>query len=287
MKIWRQSLSESHPPVCGEAEKERIRALAEELDAHRKRVQAQHPGLTLTGMYNVLEKLRALQSVGTSCASSHLSGGGGGAEPASTAKPTDAAQRVPTTNHPTTDAAQRVPTMTLTEKERLIHDQGLVSLLQQLHDDLDAAVFAAYGWPANLTDAEILERVVHLNAQRAEDEKRGIIHWLRPEYQGKGPGARSMESEQELPLKPKKSAKAKSGSKPHAPGSKPAKQPWPKSLADRIRAVEAALHAAGAPVTAAELSQQFLKTQPAALQEILESLAALGRARVDGERFAV
>ena len=267
-------------PVCGEAEKERIRALAEELDAHRKRVQAQHPGLTLTGMYNVLEKLRALQSVGTRCAASDLSGGGGGAEPASTAKPTDAAQRVPTTNHPTTDAAQRVPTMTLTEKERRIHDQGLVSLLQQLHDDLDAAVFAAYGWPTSLTDAEILERLVHLNAQRAEDEKRGIIHWLRPEYQGKGPGARSMESEQELPLKPKKSAKAKSG-------SKPAKQPWPKSLADRIRAVEAALHAAGAPVTAADLSKHFTSTKPAALQEILESLAALGRARVDGELFAV
>ncbi len=45
-------------PLCGEAEQKRIRAVAEELDAHRKRVQAAHPGLTLTGMYNVLEKLR-------------------------------------------------------------------------------------------------------------------------------------------------------------------------------------------------------------------------------------
>lgn len=41
------------------------------------------------------------------------------------------------------------------------------------------------------------------------------------------------------------------------------------------------------PVTAAGLSKHFTSTQPAALQEILESLAALGRARVDGERFAV
>lgn len=32
---------------------------AEELDAHRKRQQAQHPDLTLTGMYNVLEKLKS------------------------------------------------------------------------------------------------------------------------------------------------------------------------------------------------------------------------------------
>ncbi len=34
----------------------RIRALAEQLDAHRKRQQAQHPTLTLTGIYNVLPK---------------------------------------------------------------------------------------------------------------------------------------------------------------------------------------------------------------------------------------
>ncbi|MCX6907120.1 MAG: class I SAM-dependent DNA methyltransferase, partial [Verrucomicrobia bacterium] len=49
-------------PTCEEAAKERIRRVAEELDAHRKRVQAQHPGLTLTGMYNVLEKLRAAET---------------------------------------------------------------------------------------------------------------------------------------------------------------------------------------------------------------------------------
>ena len=36
----------------------RIADLAEQIDAHRKRQQAAHAGLTLTGMYNVLEKLR-------------------------------------------------------------------------------------------------------------------------------------------------------------------------------------------------------------------------------------
>jgi hypothetical protein len=73
-----------------------IRTLAEQLDAHRKRQQAAHPDLTLTGMYNALEKLRA------------------GA--------------------------------TLTAKDKTIHTQGLVSLLRELHDNLDRAVFAAYGW---------------------------------------------------------------------------------------------------------------------------------------------
>ncbi len=245
-------------PVCGEAEKERIRALAEELDAHRKRVQAQHPGLTLTGMYNVLEKLRTYVVHVSACSPD--------------ATPPQAPQN-------TLKREQH----TLTDKERLIHDQGLVSLLQQLHDDLDAAVFAAYGWPATLTDAEILERLVHLNTQRADEEKRGIIHWLRPDYQNAGQRAKGEEQE-ELALKPKKGGQGKV----KAPAvKKAAKQAWPKTLADRIRAVEAALHAAGAPVTAADLSQHFTSTKPAALQEILESLAALGRARMDGERFAV
>jgi hypothetical protein len=233
------------------------------LKTHRKRVQAQHPGLTLTGMYNVLEKLRSI-----------------------VVPPLDGALDTPEP----AKAGTTVPKpAALTDKERLIHDQGLVSLLQQLHDDLDAAVFAAYGWvrggrpDTTLTDAEILERLVHLNTQRAADEKRGIIHWLRPEYQNAGQRAKGEEQE-ELPLKPKKNGQGKVKGQAV---KKAAKQAWPKTLAERIRAVEAALNAAGTPVTAAELAQHFTSTKPAALQEILESLAALGRARVDGERFAV
>ncbi|MCL4698044.1 MAG: class I SAM-dependent DNA methyltransferase, partial [Burkholderiaceae bacterium] len=40
---------------------ERIRSLAEQLDAHRKARQAAHDDVTLTGLYNVLAKLRAEQ----------------------------------------------------------------------------------------------------------------------------------------------------------------------------------------------------------------------------------
>ncbi|HEY1049335.1 MAG TPA: DNA methyltransferase [Prosthecobacter sp.] len=264
-------------PLCTEAEKDRIRQLAEQMDAHRKRVQAQHPGLTLTGMYNVLEKLRA-------------------EEP-------------------------------LTGKDKLIHDQGLVSLLRQLHDDLDAAVFAAYGWQhlwqAHLDaqagtlldfktgtvsqlqatqeqinvavaafekalDAEILQRLVALNAQRAAEEQRGIIHWLRPEYQNAA-GKPAAEDTPELEHLDNPKAKAKNEPpKEQAHAAKPgAKQPWPKPLAERIRAAEQALHAAGHPVTAADLAQQFSRAKPADLQEILESLVTLGRALRHGEKFGV
>jgi hypothetical protein len=44
--------------------------------------------------------------------------------------------------------------------------------LLNLHRTLDAAVFAAYGWPATLTDAEILERLLALNHQRAAAQER-------------------------------------------------------------------------------------------------------------------
>jgi SAM-dependent methyltransferase len=46
-------------PGCTEAQRQTIREIAERLDAHRKRQQQLHPSLTLTDMYNVVEKLRA------------------------------------------------------------------------------------------------------------------------------------------------------------------------------------------------------------------------------------
>jgi hypothetical protein len=36
--------------------------LGDRLDTHRQQVQAAHPEITITGMYNLLEKLRAGQS---------------------------------------------------------------------------------------------------------------------------------------------------------------------------------------------------------------------------------
>jgi hypothetical protein len=123
-------------PEASEETKAEIRAIAEELDAHRKRCQAEHPGLTLTGMHNVLEALRA------------------GTRP---------------------DA--------LSPEHRTILDQGLVLILKELHDRLDAAVLRAYGWPEGLGDEEILARLVALNKERAAEEAQGRVRWLRPRYQ--------------------------------------------------------------------------------------------------------
>jgi hypothetical protein len=51
---------------------ERIRQLAEQLDAHRKARQAAHETVTLTGLYNVLDKLRRGEALTprTSCCTS-------------------------------------------------------------------------------------------------------------------------------------------------------------------------------------------------------------------------
>ena len=50
-----------------------------------------------------------------------------------------------------------------------------------------------------------------------------------------------------------------------------------------MQAVEAALHAAAAPIAPADLAKQFARAKPADVSEILKTLETLGRARCDGE----
>jgi hypothetical protein len=107
----------------------------------------------------------------------------------------------------------------LTERERVTHEQGLISLLRQIHDDLDAAIFEAYGWPNTLTDEEVIERLVRLNVERVKEERAGIVHWLRPEYQRPAAGIAAGFGE---------------GFEAAAPAkAKEKKQEWPKTLPSR------------------------------------------------------
>ena len=213
-------------PVCASDIADRIRQLGEQLDAHRKRQQAAHPGLTITGMYNVLEKLRAGEE--------------------------------------------------LTAKERVIHEQGLVSVLKQIHDELDAAVFEAYGWPVTLTDEEILERLVALNHERAEEEKRGIVRWLRPEFQN--PQGKKEAVQDEIPGTAAK--KATKGAKAALP-EKGEKRTWPKELPQQVAAMRDLLGEAGA-LDLARAKAAFKGAKDEALTASLDSLAALGLAVASG-----
>ena len=257
-------------PDASIAQRAAIHALAEHLDTHRKRQQAQHPGLTLTGMYNVLDKLRS-------------------GEP-------------------------------LTAKERTIHEHGLVSVLRQLHDDLDAAVLDAYGWSDLLPllriamgmdarvpraqdaqerphgneppaegqtrddakrafDDAILERLVALNAERAAEEARGHIRWLRPEFQN--PQAAPAPQQAELDTdSTDEGDDAPVASAPTA--SKPI--PWPKDTVEQVRAVADLLTASAVPLSLEDIGNRFTARGPwkKRLPQLVEMLVALGRAEVRG-----
>lgn len=211
-------------PTPTDSQKEQIRGIAEALDAHRKQRQAQHPTLTITDMYNVLEKLRSGEA--------------------------------------------------LSAKEQKTHEQGLVSILLQLHKELDAAVAAAYGWPANLPEEEILERLVALNKERAAEEARGLIRWLRPEYQNP-----QGTQQGELGIESKKAGKTVLATAKEVLA-------WPKTLAEQAQAVQRALQLQERPATAEDLVRQFKPVakpqQSQRLQQIdslLQTLHGLGLLR--------
>lgn len=150
-------------------------------------------------------------------------------------------------------------------------------MLRQIHDDLDAAVAEAYGWPIGLSDEEILRRLVALNAERAEEERRGIVRWLRPEFQN--PGGKATQQQGSLALGGVDAAKPGKAGKPAAAK----RQPWPKGLAEQARAVRAALQTRGKPTTAPELAKSFARAPVEKVSELLETLATLGQARTSGE----
>ncbi|WP_132999248.1 class I SAM-dependent DNA methyltransferase [Luteimonas arsenica] len=261
--------------TLGEYPSDRIRNLAEQLDAHRKRQQAAHPGLTLTGMYNVLDKLRSGE--------------------------------------------------VLTAKERTIHEQGLVSVLRQLHDELDEAVLYAYNWGdlipllrvahgnespdtlQQLADAErdlrpterhvdggpastreeakrafdeaILERLVALNAERAAEEARGHIRWLRPQFQN--PDLPREREPEQADFASGRAAEQRDTGDDSAPVLAGKPQPWPKDTVDQVRAVADVVTASPVPLSLDEIAARFTARGPwkKRLPKLVEMLVALGRAR--------
>ena len=235
-----------------------IAATAEELDAHRKRQQAAHATLTLTDMYNVLDALRLGRA--------------------------------------------------LTAKEKLTHTNGLVSVLAELHDRLDALVLQAYGWsdlapalvgqpggtlpwpekPAAQAEAEeeLLLRLVALNAERAAEEARGTVRWLRPEFQDparRGAPALPAATQDEMDLDTEAAAPpAKKGRKTAPAATASTKRPWPNTLPEQMRGVAGVLTSTARPIAIELIESAFTGRGPwkRRIPQILDALAALGRARM-------
>ncbi|MFZ2629067.1 MAG: DNA methyltransferase [Rugosibacter sp.] len=239
-------------PAATPAQQARIRDLAEQIDAHRKRVLATHNELTLTSLYNVMQKV-----------------GAGGATALQGGQAKNAFLAVADG-----DTASAAP---LTAKERVIHDKGLVAVLHSLHTDLDAAVLDAYGWSDlvgnGVNDETLLERLVALNRERTSEEAQGQIRWLRPSFQN--PAAQP--AQQSLPATPQDAATAKI-----ATASTPAdRQPWPATLPEQMATVAHLLAVTATPLDMTAIAAHFTGKGKwkSALPEILATLEALGRAR--------
>ena len=132
---------------------------------------------------------------------------------------------------------------------------------------------AAFGWPVDLSDEDILLRLVDLNKERAAEEAAGQIRWLRPDYQN--PEGRKAET------------KRKTTEMDLGVAAMVEKVPWPKTLPEQIAAVREALGEMG-EATPEQIARRFVRARTTAVQPLLESLAALGQADVteDGRYVA-
>jgi hypothetical protein len=204
----------------------RIATLAERLDTHRKDALARDERVTMTGMYNVVEKLRSGEA--------------------------------------------------LTPKERTIHELAACGVLRDLHDQLDALVAQAYGWPWPMPREEILERLVALHDERVAEEKRGVIRWLRPDYQiprfapeTTPPSVPSLDLEDE---------QATDGAE--APSAATARE-WPGTAVEQLSALGALL--SSGPVTVNEAVAALDGARRELVARHLETLALMGEVSVDAE----
>ncbi|ANV83242.1 hypothetical protein AWQ21_01885 [Picosynechococcus sp. PCC 7003] len=208
-----------------------------------------------------------------------------------------------------------------TDKDREFNNKALITTLKQIHDDLDQAVFRAYGWddliplwqkvyrdppqpplskggeessqkvplaslfkggaegggigdlggsnPKEELEQTILQRLVDLNAERAEEERNGFVRWLRPEYQAPDEvvtqkvieGVGVEEKKEEVVIAP------------------PEQQKFPTKLKDQLAAIRDLLRTQGGEWTITQIAAQFKGTSAKKLETIqncLEILEDLG-----------
>ncbi len=202
-----------------------IAARAEALDAHRNAALDRDERVTMTGIYNVVEKLRNGEA--------------------------------------------------LTKKEREVHEIAACGILRDLHDELDARVAQAYGWSWPMKKEEILERLVALHDERVEEERRGKVRWLRPDYQIPRFG-KDLPGGGELSLEPKM--------RPGKGAMSAELLAWPSTAAEQIGAVKTSLDQA--PRTPAEVAASFKGAKAELVAKHLDILTLLGEARRKGaDRF--
>src|SRR3546814_7961298 len=153
--------------------------------------------------------------------------------------------------------------------------RGRIDIIAELHDRIDDAVADSYGWPRDLSDEAIVERLVALNAERHAEEQAGKIRWLRPDYQIPKAGLTQLAA--------KGKAEQIEALLPEAKAKKPG---FPREAIGQTAAVTSELRG-GAAMTAGEIagpSAQGRKVEKR-IESTLEALVRLGHVAVDGDGY--
>jgi hypothetical protein len=205
-------------PAPDRSIRKRLGEVAGQLNEHRASSISRESRVTMTGIYNVLEKLRSGDA--------------------------------------------------LTSSERRIHDLAACGVLLDLHNELDALVAEAYGWPWPMEREEILQRLVDLHDERVEEEKAGKVRWLRPDYQIPRFGKDIEAEPQELDL-----------GKETEPVADVEKGLWPSTTIEQIGALQDLLNRH--PSTLTEAAASFKGARKDQVERHLETLVIMGEAWTD------
>lgn len=232
---------------------DRLASLGERLDAFRKDRIAAHPHLTMTGLYNALERLRELAN----------------------------GAYVP----PLSEAERDIKDAGQIQVLRDLHDEidravleayGWTDLAPALVGMPGATTPSSHKSPAQIAaEEEVLVRLVALNQARQASEARGEIEWLRPEYQ-----APRLRLKAPQPDRAKQVAADLGGS---ADGAAQALA-WPSDGLDQIRAVRSVLATATTPLAPEDIARRFRggRNRAARVETVLRHMVETGMVRANG-----
>ncbi|GAB4350134.1 MAG: class I SAM-dependent DNA methyltransferase [Oricola sp.] len=236
--------------------KQRLADLGEKLDAFRKERLAKHDFLTMTAMYNVLERMRELEN-------------GCDVDPLSDSERAIYEAGLIAVLKDIHDAIDRAVFEAYGWRElgeRLVGKPGATMPSPHKTGDQEAA------------EEELLTRLVTLNLERQAEERRGKVRWLRPDYQIARLGHKVSTAEEQIEADI--GIVAAAAEKPK----------WPKEPFEQIRIVKDVLAKASAPATPDEVASAFGGRTSAKRRErvgeVLRLLAETGGARtgeMDGE----
>ena len=122
-------------------------------------------------------------------------------------------------------------------------------------------------------DDALLERLVALNAERAAEELRGMIRWLRPEFQIPASGLPQTRAAEQLEID--------TGEEVAVAVKSVARRAWPATLPEQVKAVAEILTVARAPLAEDAIAACFSGrgAWKKRLPQIIDTLVAVGRVR--------